>query len=114
MQAALNAFAQYANPSGTKSIVILVDRAGWHTTPELNMPDGLFLVPLPPYTPELQPVECAWPLLRESVANQPCNTLEEMETVLVKRCQYFMEHHDILKGAVGFEWIVRAENAGRN
>jgi hypothetical protein len=114
MQAALTAFARYANPSGTKSIVLLVDRAGWHTSPELNIPDGLFLFPLPPYTPELQPVECAWPLVRESVANQPFDNLGEMEKVIVKRCRYLIDHQNVLKGAVGFDWIIRAESGGRD
>lgn len=114
MQAALTAFAAYANPSGTKSIVLLVDRAGWHMTPELIVPEGIHLFPLPAYTPELQPVECAWPLVRESMANQPFNDLDEMEAVVVKRCQYLLKHQDVLKGAVGFDWIVRAENDGKD
>ena len=48
----------------------LVDRprarpAGWHGAHALRVPDGVTLVPLPPYSPELNPVERVWLYLRE-------------------------------------------------
>jgi transposase len=38
-------------------IVLGLDSAGWHTAPNLAVPEGLRLVYLPPYSPELQPAE---------------------------------------------------------
>ena len=35
--------------------VILVDQAGWHTTPRLEIPDNITLMELPPRAPELNP-----------------------------------------------------------
>src|SRR5688572_29339867 len=36
---------------------IRLDNAGWHTAPNLVVPDGIRLVYLPRYSPELQPAE---------------------------------------------------------
>ena len=112
MQVALNEFAKYVNPKDDKIIVLLVDRAGWHQTRVLNIPAGIRLFPLPPYTPELQPVERVWPLLRESVANRPIHTLDKLERLLVKRCRYLLENPKMLQQHVGFGWIINAEGRG--
>ena len=40
--------------------VIVLDRAGWHGAGSLSVPANIKLVPLPPYAPELNPVERVW------------------------------------------------------
>jgi len=44
--------------------VLVLDQAGWHTSPKLRMPENISLLPLPPYAPELNPVEQIWAYLR--------------------------------------------------
>ena len=44
--------------------VVLMDKAGWHTAGDLVAPDNLSLVFLPPYSPELNPIERLWLRLR--------------------------------------------------
>jgi hypothetical protein len=44
--------------------VIVVDGAGWHSARELVTPDNITLITLPPYSPELNPVENLWHYLR--------------------------------------------------
>jgi hypothetical protein len=51
-------------PAGTHAVLVL-DRAGWHVSPDLQVPANLTLLHLPPYSPELNPVECVWLYLRE-------------------------------------------------
>jgi len=46
--------------------VVLLDRAGWHVSTKLAVPDNITLVPLPPRSPELNPVENVWQFLREN------------------------------------------------
>jgi transposase len=45
--------------------IILMDRASWHTTETLNIPANITLMPLPPYSPELNPMEQVWQQLRK-------------------------------------------------
>lgn len=45
--------------------VLVLDGAGWHGARALAVPANVTLVPLPPYSPALNPVERAWLYLRE-------------------------------------------------
>jgi transposase len=45
--------------------VLVLDGAGWHGARALAIPPNITLVPLPPYSPELNPVERVWLYLRE-------------------------------------------------
>ena len=53
-----------ALPARTHAVVVL-DRAGWHTSDGLEVPPNLTLVPLPAYAPELNPIEKVWQFLRD-------------------------------------------------
>jgi transposase len=46
-------------------VVMVLDGAGWHTSRELIVPPNVTLLRLPPYSPELNPVERVWLYLRE-------------------------------------------------
>ena len=47
--------------------VVTLDGAGWHQTGgKLKLPDNISLLPLPPYSPELNPVENIWQFLRQN------------------------------------------------
>lgn len=66
--------AAHFNVGQDKRIVLPLDQAGWHTSEKLEVPEGIHLVPLPPYSPELQPAERLWPLVNEPLANQAFET----------------------------------------
>ena len=46
--------------------VLVLDGAGWHGAAALRIPDNLTLLPLPRYSPELNPVENVWEYLRQN------------------------------------------------
>lgn len=50
-------------------IVLCMDKAGWHTTKQLEIPNNIILWFLPPYSPELNPVELIWRELRAKYFN---------------------------------------------
>jgi hypothetical protein len=47
--------------------VVLLDQAGWHTSPKLNVPANISLLALPPKSPELNPTENVWQYLRDNL-----------------------------------------------
>lgn len=49
--------------SGAHALLVL-DGAGWHVADELAVPANISLLRLPPYSPELNPVENVWQYLR--------------------------------------------------
>ena len=63
MQAFLDRFA--ATLPGRVHAALLLDGAGWHTANDIVVPANISLVYLPPYSPELNPIERVWLYLRE-------------------------------------------------
>ena len=62
----MNAFLRIldAERKAGEHFVLIMDRAGWHTSRALKLPDGITALLLPPYSPELNPVENLWHYLR--------------------------------------------------
>ncbi len=79
-------FAREAGAGNARFIILVIDGAGWHSEPGLEVPDGLRLVYLPPYSPQLQPAECLWSVLDEPIANKYFETIEELDAVVAERC----------------------------
>jgi transposase len=63
----VDAFAQ-AYPDSLN--ILLVDKSGGHTAQRLKLPDNVRLVFLPPYCPELNPIERLWRDLKDDLAWQ--------------------------------------------
>ena len=64
--------------------VVVLDGAGWHQTGgRLDVPDNLSLLHLPPYSPELNPVENVWQYLRQ---NQLSNRIYDSYDAIVDAC----------------------------
>ncbi len=58
----LEQFARDLDP-GVHTVMIW-DQAGFHCSKDLKVPDNVSIVPLPPYSPELNPIENLWHYLR--------------------------------------------------
>ena len=69
--------------------VLVCDGAGWHQPGgRLRVPDNITLLNLPPYAPELNPIENVWEYLR---GNKLSNTIyENYDDILEKACQAWM------------------------
>ena len=70
-----------------ENVLLVLDGAGWHHSGQIRIPDNIRLVFLPPYSPELNPVEHFWEELREkhfhNTLFQSLSSLEDqLETAL--------------------------------
>jgi len=79
MQLHLNEISK--NVARKSHAVVLMDRAGWHTTGKLKVPRNLTIILLPSRSPELNPVENIWQYLR---ANWLSNTVFEDYNAIIK------------------------------
>ena len=65
------------NVSHGAHAVLVLDGAGWHGSKDLKVPENITLMTLPPYSPELNPVENIWQFLRQNhLANRVFETYE--------------------------------------
>lgn len=97
-------FAREAGAGRERFIVLVIDGAGWHTEPNLKVPEGLRIVYLPRYSPQLQPVECLWPVLDEPIANTYFETIDELDAVVAERCRTLDASPDLFTGRTNFHW----------
>jgi transposase len=64
--------------------VLVLDGAGWHTSPKLKLPTNISLLPLPRYAPVIKPVENLWEFLR---ANLLSHRVWESYDAIVDACR---------------------------
>lgn len=78
-------FEEFSKKYPDKEVIIILDQAGWHKSKNLKIPDNIKLIFLPPYSPELNPVERLWKWLRKEVThNNIFETLKELMNALIK------------------------------
>jgi transposase len=109
MGEALAAFAAHADPTEEKALVVLVDNAGWHVAKRLAVPPNVVLHFLPPCTPELQPAEPLWPLVREAVVNRSIGRVDRLRAIVRTRLAYLARNPGVVQPVVGFRWAVSLE-----
>ena len=68
------------------NIILCTDNAGWHVSSGLVVPDNIAFLFLPPYSPQLNPVEHIWDYIRETKGfnNRIFNCIEEVIDNLAK------------------------------
>jgi transposase len=105
---ALQEFAKEVGAGKEKRILLVVDRAGWHTGGEVEVPEGIHLEFLPSGSPELQPAERLWPLSNEAVANGLFEEIEQMEEALVNRCIELLDQAETIRDLTNYHWWPQA------
>ncbi len=90
-------------------IVMVMDGAGWHKNQSLVPPDNMRLLFLPPYAPELNPVEHVWDELREKwFHNRVFESLEALERHLESALLALENDRDRIRSITAWPWIVNA------
>jgi hypothetical protein len=88
-------------------IVMILDGAGWHKAGILVIPDNMRLLSLPPYAPELNPVEHIWDELREkSFGNLVFDSLDALEDHLETSLREMEADTKKVNSIVGWPWII--------
>ena len=88
-----------------QNVVVVIDNAPCHRPYILHSIEGLTLIKLPPYSPELNPVERFFEEVRRSTANQIFETLEILEEAITKAVNDWTPEK--LKQLTCYEWIER-------
>ncbi len=88
---------------------MVLDGAGWHAGAALTPPRNMQLLSLPPYAPELNPVEHLWEELREKLFhNKAFDSLEALEDQLETGLRALENNMPRVKSIVTWDWIVNA------
>jgi len=90
-------------------ILMIADKAAWHTTEKLIIPENVKLAFLPPYSPRLNPVEHLWKEIREKwFANRVFESIAAVEDQLFDALSFMNSRPGYVKSFAGFHWILDA------
>jgi transposase len=88
-------------------ILMLLDGAGWHTAKALKVPENIKLLPLPPYSPQLNPMENIWDEIREKwFPNKVFGNLDAVIELLVEALYTMENDQKRVQKIAGFDWII--------
>jgi len=93
-------------------VVLVLDRAGWHRSKGIELPTNITLVPLPPYSPELNPVERVWLYLRERYYSH--RALKDYNDIVDACCHAWMSlisESGIIHSLTSYPWLPTQCNA---
>lgn len=108
MSAVLDVFARAVGAGPTKRIVLVLDRAGYHTSPLVRVPEGIHLIFLPPYSPELQPAEHLWQFSDEPLVNEHFATIDDLEDAVAAHCDRLQRQPEVIRTSTHFHWWTAA------
>lgn len=92
--------------------VVIWDRAGFHPKAEIHaVPARVHLVELPPYSPELNPVEAIGDLIKDRIGNALWETLEALEDALGEELRPLWENAQRVRRLVSHPWLLDQVNA---
>lgn len=87
-------------------IVLCMDKAGWHTSKQLIFPENIIGWFLPPYSPELNPVEMIWKRIRANYFNNKSfETLDDVEETLNTALAETYQSKNEIKQLTNYKWM---------
>lgn len=104
MQAYMDQLSEHTDQS--KHIALVVDNAGWHTSKQLNVPKNITLIPLPPYSPELNSMEQVWGWMKHNYLSNLCfDGYNDILDKLAIAWNAFSSNIELVKSICSRDWM---------
>lgn len=97
--------AAFGQETVGERVGLVLDGSGSHRA-AIPWPDHLVPLPLPPYSPELNPAEQIFRMLRPKLANRIFETVAELEDALVTHLRPYWDQPARLQRLTGYPWWV--------
>jgi len=96
--------------------IVVWDGAGFHPKESFHerVPEGIYIVLLPPYSPELNPIERLWDLIQDQTSNKLWPSIKRLDQVVAEHLREWWENPNRVIQLVGKGWIRSSANATSN
>lgn len=102
---------QIAASDPSSEHVIIWDQAGFHQTDKTeNLPERIFILPLPPYSPELNPVEKIGDFIKDRIANTLWHDLLDIEAAIEEELRPIWHSPQRVISLIGDGWLLQQAN----
>lgn len=90
-------------------ILLCCDGAAWHKSAGLELPDNIVLFHIPPYTPEMNPIEQIWKEIRKRGFRN--EVFPSLDKVVDRLCDTICSlSNDVISSITGHNWIIKCFN----
>ena len=89
--------------------ILIIDNAAFHSTKDVQLPENIILLPIPPYCPELNPAEKMWQWFKSKVSMKIYNSLEELEEKITELIKNTSSHK--IKSITSYEYLMHNYNS---
>jgi len=72
--------------------IVVIDNAGFHATKNIRVPKNIYLLRIPPYTPELNPCEKIWQYIKQRFKNKLFDSIQELKNWLHQQVNNMHNH----------------------
>ncbi len=86
--------------------IIVIDNASFHSTKDHQLPKNIILMPIPPYSPELNPAEKVWQWMKNKIAMKIYDTLDILETKIDELLKTI--ENELVKSITGYDFYLKA------
>ncbi len=83
--------------------IMVLDNGAFHKAKSLNIPDNVGLIFIPPYSPELNPSENMWEILKRKFTNKLHKTREDVSAFITQELSKLTKQ-GVMK-TCGFEYV---------
>ncbi len=93
--------------------IIIQDQAGFHLkADDPRLPANVRLVPLPPYSPELNPVEKLGDLVKDAISKRLFTVLRPLEDAILAELEPLRQNRERVADLIGQGWLSDQANDG--
>jgi transposase len=95
--------------------IVIWDQAGFHQKKDApDLPSRIHILSLPPYSPELNPVEKLGDLIKDRIGNTAWNTIREIEKAIEEELRPIWQMPERVRQLIGEGWLLDQTNATSN
>jgi len=90
------------NPKELK--ILIVDNASFHSTKDVQLPENIILINIPPYCPELNPAEKIWQWMKDKIAMKIYDSIDDLS----KKIDNLIEQleNQLIKSITGYKFYI--------
>ena len=96
----------FSNHKPTELKILLMDNAAFHSIKNVELPENIVILNIPPYSPELNPAEKVWQWMKDKIAMKIFDTLDMLENKLDKLISTL--EGQIIKSITGYQFYINA------
>jgi transposase len=87
-------------------IALILDGAASHRSESVDLPENITLIGLPPYSPQLNPIENLWKVMRERFfPNLDFDCMNRLEQNLCDALNHLEHTPEIIRSVTGYKWF---------